>query len=119
VVSRVVPSLIRDGRVPTPGIGIVAADEAVATRLGVQGVIVVRTAPGSPAARAGLRGVNLGTGELGDVIVGANGKPVHRLSDLTAELEVIGVGKPVELELQRVGRNARITLDIGDITPRE
>ena len=39
--------LIRNGRVPPPGIGFVAADEAVATRLGVQGVIVVRTVPGS------------------------------------------------------------------------
>ena len=27
---------------PTPGIGIVAASEAVATRLGIEGVIVVR-----------------------------------------------------------------------------
>ena len=58
IVNRVVPELIKNGRVPTPGIGIVAASEAVATRLGVEGVIVVRTAPGSPAERAGIRGVN-------------------------------------------------------------
>src|SRR5690349_14026867 len=51
VINRIVPELIRNGRVPTPGIGIVAASEAVATRLGVQGVLVVRTAPGSPADR--------------------------------------------------------------------
>src|SRR5207247_8626687 len=36
VVNRIVPELIRNGRVPTPGIGIVAASEAVATRLGVE-----------------------------------------------------------------------------------
>jgi 2-alkenal reductase len=118
-VSRVVPALIRDGRVPTPGIGIVAADEALATRLGVHGVIVVRTTPGSPAARAGLRGVNMNTGELGDVIVGVNGKPVRRLADLTAELEVRGVGKSVDIELQRAGRNDRITMNVADITPRQ
>jgi 2-alkenal reductase len=34
VVNRVVPELIRAGRVPTPGIGILIADEAVASRLG-------------------------------------------------------------------------------------
>ena len=45
IVNRVVPEIIRSGRVPTPGIGIVAASEAVATRLGSEGVIVVRTAP--------------------------------------------------------------------------
>jgi hypothetical protein len=33
--------LIRNGRVPTPGIGIVAASEVIATRLGVEGVVVV------------------------------------------------------------------------------
>src|SRR5947208_5224006 len=48
IVNRIVPQLIRDGRVPTPGIGIVAANEAVATRFGVEGVIIVRTVPGSP-----------------------------------------------------------------------
>src|ERR1700719_3979362 len=83
IVNRVVPQLIRNGHVPTPGIGIVAANEAAATRLGVEGIVIVRTVPGSSAERAGLRGVDANSGALGDVIVEANGKPVHRLSDLT------------------------------------
>jgi hypothetical protein len=33
VVNRVMPELIGKGRVPTPGIGIVTANETVATRL--------------------------------------------------------------------------------------
>src|SRR6266576_815207 len=49
VVNRVVPELIRNGRVPTPGIGIVAGDETLGMRLGIKGVVVVRTVPGSPA----------------------------------------------------------------------
>src|SRR5262244_2108708 len=92
VVNRIVPELIRNGRVPTPGIGIVAANEAVATRLGVEGVVIVRTTPGSPAEKAGLRGVNTQTGALGDVIVAANDKPVRQLADLTNEIEQVGVG---------------------------
>src|SRR4051812_21855394 len=55
VVNRIVPQLIRSGHVPTPGIGIVAASEAVTARLGVEGVVIVRTQPGTPAERAGLR----------------------------------------------------------------
>src|SRR5213078_4357377 len=42
-VNRIVPELIEKGRVPTPGIGIVAGSEALATRVGVEGVVVVRT----------------------------------------------------------------------------
>ena len=44
-VNRVAPELIGRGYVPTPGIGIVAANEAAATRAAVDGVVILRTAP--------------------------------------------------------------------------
>ncbi|UPJ48632.1 trypsin-like peptidase domain-containing protein [Bradyrhizobium sp. 200] len=116
IVNRVVPELIKNGRVPTPGIGIVAASEAVATRLGVEGVIVVRTAPGSPAERAGIRGVNLSSGAIGDVIVKADGKPVHRLSDLTDQLEQVGAGKSVRVGVKRGSETRDVNVDIVDIS---
>jgi len=115
IVDRVVPELIKNGRVPTPGIGIVAASEAVATRLGVEGVIVVRTAPGSPAERAGIRGVNFSSGALGDVIVQADGKPVQRLSDLTDQLEQVGAGKSVRVGVKRGSETRDVNVDIVDI----
>jgi 2-alkenal reductase len=115
VVNRIVPELIRNGRVPTPGIGIVSANEAVAARMGVEGVVVVRTAPNSPAERAGLRGVDPRAGTLGDVIVAVNGKPVRRLADLTEALEQAGVGKTVELTVMRDGRTRTIQTDVIDI----
>jgi S1-C subfamily serine protease len=109
-----VPALISKGYVPTPGIGILAASEAAATRAGVQGVVIVRTVPGSSAERAGLRGIDAG-GKLGDVIVGVNGKPVQRLPDLTQELERVGVGKKVTLAIRREGRDISIEVEIADI----
>jgi S1-C subfamily serine protease len=115
IVNRVVPELIRNGRVPTPGIGIVAANEAAAVRLGTEGLIVVRTTPGSPAERAGIRGVDLSSGSLGDVITAADGKPVRRLSDLTNEIELIGVGKTVRLRLTRDGAAHDIDVQVVDI----
>jgi 2-alkenal reductase len=115
IVNRVVPELIRNGRVPTPGIGIVAASEAVSTKLGVEGVIIVRTAPGSPAERAGIRGVDFNSGALGDVIVQADGKPVHRLSDLTDQIEQIGAGKSIRIGLKRGSQTRDLTVDIVDI----
>jgi S1-C subfamily serine protease len=118
VVNRVVPDLIRNGRVPTPGIGIVAADESIATRMGVEGVVVVSTVSGSPAAHAGLRGVDRASGTLGDIIVGANGKPVHRLADLTDQLEQLGVGKTIELSVKRGSGTSSLKVDITDVGAR-
>jgi S1-C subfamily serine protease len=115
VVNRVVPELISNGRVPTPGIGIVAAHEAISARMGVEGVVVVRTAPGSPAERAGLRGLDRIGGTLGDVIVEANGERVRRLADLTDQLERIGVGKSVQLTVLRNNRTMTIPVEIVDI----
>src|SRR5256884_562197 len=114
-VNRVVPELIRRGSVPTPGIGIVAASEAAATRAGTPGVVIVRTAPRSSAERAGIRGVDFGSGALGDVIVQADGKPVHRLSDPTDQIEQVGAGKSIRISLKRGSQTRDINIDIVDI----
>jgi 2-alkenal reductase len=115
VVNRVVPELIRNGRVPTPGIGIVAGDETLAARHGIEGVMVLRTVPGSPAERAGLQGANAPTQQLGDVIVAANGKPVHRLPDLTDQLDQIGIGNKIDLSIDRKGRKVSVSLEVADL----
>lgn len=116
VVNRVVPELIRDGRVPTPGVGILAADETIATQLGVTGVIVAGVVPGSPADRAGLQGLDqMG---IGDVIVAVDGEPVRHLSDLTDRLETVGVGGSVNLTVERDGRERSVRVDIIDIGTR-
>ncbi|HEY8565635.1 MAG TPA: trypsin-like peptidase domain-containing protein [Beijerinckiaceae bacterium] len=118
VVNRVVPELIRTGRLPSPGIGIIAAQEAAAARVGIEGVVVLRTLPNSPAARAGLQGVDTRTGEIGDIIVGVNGRAVRRLSELTAELERAGIGQAVELAVDRGGRAVTVRVDVADVGAR-
>lgn len=115
VVNRVVPQLIRNGHVSVPGIGIIAADEGTATRLGVQGVVVLRTLPGSPAEKAGLQGIDPRTGALGDIIVAANGRQVHRLSDLTDEVAKTGIGHAVDLNVMRGDTTASMRAEITDI----
>lgn len=110
VVNRVVPELIRSGRVPTPGIGIVAADEKLATQLGIPGVVVATVAPGSPAEAAGITGVDMQRGRIGDVIVGAGDRDVKNLSDLIDVLEAAEIGGKISLRL-RSSRGER-TLDV-------
>ena len=115
VVNRVVPELIRNGRTRNPGIGIIAGQEATAARLGIDGVVVLRVLRGSPAAEAGLRGVDVQTGTIGDIIVGAAGQPVHRLADLTAAMEAAGIGKSIELAVERDGRIRKVTVTTADV----
>jgi 2-alkenal reductase len=114
-VNRVVPEIISKGYVPTPGIGIITASEAAATHAGIEGVPIVRTIPGSSAERAGLRGIDPNTRQLGDIIVGVNGKPVRRLPDLTEELERVGVGKKVSLEIKRGDQTTSVDVEVTDI----
>jgi S1-C subfamily serine protease len=116
LVSRVVSQLIRDGRVATPGIGIVTAGDAVASRFGMQGIMVLGTAPGSPAERAGLRGPDLKAGTPGDVIVAANGAPVRSLADLSDQIEQAGVGNTVELAMHRDGKTKTVRMRVADIS---
>ena len=116
VVNRIVPELIKNGRVPTPGIGIVAADEAIAAQLGVDGVIVADVVPGSPADRAGLLGVDRSTGAIGDVIVEVDGEPVRRLADMTDRLERAGVGETVALTMLRDGKRETAEISVIDIS---
>jgi len=115
VVNRVVPELIRNGRTRNPGIGIIAGQEAVAARLGIDGVVVMRVLRGSPAAQAGLRGVDLETGTLGDIIVAAGDRPVHRLADLTAAMATAGVDATLDLTVERDGRTRRVRVTTADV----
>ncbi|TXM65070.1 PDZ domain-containing protein [Methylobacterium sp. WL69] len=115
VVNRVVPELIRNGRTRNPGIGIIAGQESIAARLGIDGVVVVRVIRGSPAAAAGLRGVDPQTGALGDVIVAVGDQPVRRLADLTAAMAAAGIDATVDLTVVRDGRTRRVRVTTADV----
>lgn len=114
-VARVVPTLIETGRAPIAGIGIIAADQSITARLGVDGVLVWETVNASPAARAGVRGSDPRTGTVGDIIVSAEGRPVRRLADLTNQLDRLGVGAEIGLTLRRGDRTVEVSVPIEDI----
>jgi 2-alkenal reductase len=114
-INRVVPQLIAHGRVPIAGIGVSVLPEEAATRFGLKGVAVAQVVPNSPAAKAGLTGIDPARGRLGDVITEVNGKKVANLSELAAELEKIGVGKQAELTVMRDGKPRKVTVAIADI----
>ena len=115
IVNRVAAELIRGGHVPSAGIGIVAAKQSETTSLGIDGIIIVRTLPGSPAANAGIEGATA-DGVIRDVITEANGKPIHSMEELTSTLEDAGIGKQVTLTVERNGQSRDVKLTVADVS---
>ncbi len=115
-VNKVVPQIISKGSVEQPGIGIQAANEEAAARLGVDGIVVVNVTRGSPAERAGIQGVDQATGTLGDVILAVNGEHVRKVSELTEQLEHIGIGKTAVLTIQRGVHRRDATVNVVDLS---
>ena len=115
LVNQVVPKLIRDGRVPRPGIGISVVDEAVAGRLGIAGIVVGEVFPGSAAARAGLQGVDAAGQRIGDVITEVDGRPVRTVAELAAALGRIGIGNRARLTVMRDGVTRTVEVTVMDI----
>jgi S1-C subfamily serine protease len=119
-VNRVVPQLIEHGRVVRPQLGIAAANEWALRRAGIEGVLVMSVAPGSPAQRAGVRGTYRaedGTLALGDVVQGIDGARVASIDDLYAALERHRPGDVVKVRLLREGRTVEVEVKLE--APRE
>lgn len=115
VVNRVAAQLISKGHVPTPGIGIAAAREAATAQAGIEGVVILKVYPDSPAAKAGLQGAT-GDGEVQDVITAANGEPVHDVPELASIFEKVGVGNKVTLTVSRGGKSRSVDVTLADVS---
>jgi len=107
--SAVVAALIRDGRVRRARIGISAAPTPIGRGLAAhlalpasEGVRVVEVAPGSPAARAGLR--------AGDILVFLDGAAVPSLSALQRLLSAERVGRPLPALVIRRGERLELAI---------
>ncbi|MFQ5733266.1 MAG: S1C family serine protease [Planctomycetaceae bacterium] len=119
-VRRVVPQLIRFGKVIRPGLGItIYPDETTARlrRAGVfrsGGVLVRQVIAGGAAANAGIRPTRV-TGrenQLGDLIVAIEGTPIRESQDLFDTLEKQKIGETINVTVVRgnTRKNIRVTL---------
>ncbi|MGD2171238.1 MAG: Do family serine endopeptidase [Gammaproteobacteria bacterium] len=76
-----------------------------------QGFIVTRIESGSPASRAGL--------EVGDVIVGANGRSIRSARDMHNLVGLQRMGQTIELQLYREGKEISLPVSIQPIEFRK
>ncbi|HWH72726.1 MAG TPA: trypsin-like peptidase domain-containing protein [Methylibium sp.] len=110
-VNRIVPRLIRDGKLLRPALGVTAAPPQLGRVLGLPaGVALARVAPGGPAAKGGLLPFSRnadGSFRAGDVITAVNGEPVADFDDMLGLLERYQAGDRVTLTLWRAGQTRR------------
>ena len=117
-VNRLVPQLIRHGKVIRPGLGVQVAPDQLARDLGVKGVLILGIQPDSPAAKAGLRATRRGaTGliDVGDAIVAVDEHPVRSVKDLFAGIAQHGVGEKVGLTVLREGKQQQLEITLASI----
>jgi S1-C subfamily serine protease len=114
-IAKVVPELIRSGKVSRPGLGVSFVNDAFARRAGIEGVVILEVPGGSPAEKAGLRGVRrdrYGRQFVTDVITAVDRTPVKTYDDLFTALENRKIGDIVTLTVERdeKARPVRFTL---------
>ena len=117
-VNRVVPQLIARGQYTRPAIGISVDSDLnriVQQEFGVEGVVVLKTSPGSSAEAAGLLETKVSSdGEVipGDIIIAVDTVPVDSVSKLLSTLERFQVGSQVSLRIWRSGREMLIPVTL-------
>lgn len=115
-VKRIVPQLIKHGKVIRPGLGIGLLDDNMRQRyVGDKGAAISFVDPDGAAGKAGLKGMmkdNYGRIYLGDVILKINGKDVNNLDDIYYELDKYKIGDTIELEYLREGKKRKTTVTL-------
>lgn len=114
-VNRIVPELIKHGKLIRPGLGVSLVPDAMAKRWGVKGLIIGKVSRGGAADRAGLKGARetvTGRVELGDVIVAVAGKSVATVDELMDVMEHHKVGDQVTVEILRGSRRQQVSVTL-------
>jgi S1-C subfamily serine protease len=113
IINRIVPQVIRYGKVIQPGLGLEPAEDYQARQIGLKrGVLVLNLDPKGAAAKAGMlptRYDGEGNIVLGDVIVSIDGKKVNSTNDFYEILDGYQIGDTVRVGIERGGRERTVT----------
>lgn len=115
IVNRIVPQLVKHGKVIRPGFGITLIPDQISTRWGIKGLVIARVQKGSPADLAGLQSAQETFGgriRLGDIIKKVDGEPVLIFDDLARILDRHQVGDRVPVEISRNNRTVTLSMKL-------
>lgn len=116
-VNRIVPRLIRDGRMVRPSLGVTGAAADVNRALGLpKGVAIVRIQRGGPAAKAGFKAFARGDAGIvpGDVITAVDDQPVETVDDMLNALERLEPGDTCRVAVWRSGATRQVTVMLAE-----
>jgi len=112
IINRIVPQVIRYGKVIEPGLGVELAEDSQARQIGIdRGVLVLNLDPRGAGAKAGLlptRYDREGNILLGDVIVSIGGKKIRSANDFYDILDGYQIGNTVKVVIERGGRQKTV-----------
>jgi S1-C subfamily serine protease len=114
-IQRIVPQLIATGHAEQVGIGVVFDQERRIERAyGIPGFVVHQVVPGSPAEKAGLRGITRGVAgvALGDVLVAVDGTPLRSYDDLYSAFDRHKAGDQVKITILREKAKMNLTIQL-------
>jgi S1-C subfamily serine protease len=115
-VNRIVPQLIKYGRVRKPGLGIRVIESDMFRAYGITGAVIADVLPDSPAASAGIVPVvkdTRGRIQLGDVITALDTTPVESADDLFKALDLKQPGETIVLTLVKANVERKVEVTLG------
>ncbi|MDA8793590.1 trypsin-like peptidase domain-containing protein [Bacteriovoracaceae bacterium] len=115
-IKSIVPQLIKHGKVIRPGLGITVLEDHYTRRFfGEKGVAIASLAEGSPAEKAGLKGMarsRRGKIKFGDLILKIDGKDINTYSQIYNLLDNYKVGDEVEVTYIRDEKTQKTKLKL-------
>ena len=119
-IAKEVPSLIKDGTYVHPWLGISGGKltpnlaKAAGLPANYRGVVVGSVQAGSPAEKAGIKGLTQddnGATHFGDIITAVDGHPIRQIDDILNYIESYkNVGDDIQLTVNRDGGGNMMTL---------
>ena len=114
IVNRVVPELIRHGRLTRPILGVKVWPDNVTRQLGLEGVLLREVPETSAAGKAGLRGTVVTRDgrirQLGDLVLKIDDRPTPGQNALLDALEQYKVGDDVRVTFRRDDQEQVVTV---------
>ncbi len=118
-IKRIVPQIIKHGKVIRPGLGIVILPDHIKYRFRIEkGLVISSVNKGSAAEKAGLQGITQdqwGRVYIGDVITKVGEKEVNTYDDIYHALDNYQIGDRVIVEYLREEERKKVKLKLDPI----